>query len=83
MQQYLTRQRKQQNTIERWLKTNQWDTSIIVITQHKYKYKLKTKQSCTSVIVNVLKINYLAMYMYTTILKKQDGITTEESRVPG
>ena len=41
MQQYLTmRQVNQQNKIKKWMKTNQSDTKVIIITQHKYEYKL-------------------------------------------
>ena len=55
MQQYLTtRQRKQQNMIKKWMKTNQRDTTIIITTQQRYKYKPETKT-----------ILYLGKWKYT------------------
>ena len=46
MQQYLTtKQQKQQNEIDKWMKKNQRDTTIIKAIQKKfmYKYKPETK----------------------------------------
>ena len=66
MKQYLTTtQRKQQNRIKKWMKTNQKDTRIIITTQHKYKQNLI---KMNKLLNHPLKINYLATY--TTILKE-------------
>ena len=55
MQQYLmTTQRKQHNKIKKRMKANQTDTIIITITQQKYKYMLKRKQSLCLLIENKL-----------------------------
>ena len=71
MQQYLaTTQWKHQSKIKRWMETNQRGTTTIITTHHKHKCKLEMKHAFSSVIENILKINYLTAC--TIVLKLED-----------